>query len=66
MVIPLTRYKEFERFWGLKMFEGQRYGQAFWGYMHFHKTTDPEVEELYEATYKTAKAWIEARLDPLH
>ena len=47
------------------MYEGQRYGQAFYNYMDFHKTTDPEVEEIYnETSYKVVSSWIKARLDP--
>lgn len=67
MVIPKSRYDEFERLWAGKYFSPYlRYGQAFYNFMDFHKTQDPEVEDIYNADYPTVKKWIEARLDHLH
>lgn len=64
MVIPATRLADFERLWKLKLFGEQRYGQAFYNFMDFHKSNDPEVEEIYNAPYPDARAWIMQRLDP--
>jgi len=63
MVIPRTQYTEFCRLWKLSLYKGLRFGQAFYQYMKFEKTTDPDVEVLYYADYETCRNWIESRLD---
>ena len=64
MIIQASRYAEFEDLWRRGVVRpGLRYGQAFYQYMQFEKSSDPSVEEIYFANYPTVVAWIRARLD---
>ncbi len=69
VVIPATRFKEFERLWAQKLFPNLRYGQAFYNFMDFHKMNPgvhEDVEFIYNANYLDVADWIFTRIDPLH